>query len=267
MLQDEFKANVARSFGRAAGTYDGVAGLQCKIGQALMEALPLLPSNSVVLDLGAGPGFFARQLAATFAEGRVIALDIAEPMLRRAQLGLEGFAVVGDAEAIPVRDGAVDLIFSNMCIQWCRSAEILFAEIRRVLKPGGRVIFSTFGPKTLKELRQAWAVGDDYDHVLDFSSAQEIERAMTSAGLIWSKKSSWIEQCPYPDVLSLMRELKGLGARNASVNRSRAMTGKGRLAAMIEAYPLSDGGVGDSGVVATFEILGGQLRCAGEGFE
>jgi hypothetical protein len=68
-------------------------------------------------------------------------------------------------------------------------------------------------------------------------------------------------------VLSLMRELKGLGARNASVNRSRAMTGKGRLAAMIEAYPSSDGGVGDSGVVATFEILGGQLRCAGEGFE
>ncbi|MEY4683948.1 MAG: hypothetical protein RLZ25_407 [Pseudomonadota bacterium] len=261
--RDQFKINVARSFGRAALTYDGVAELQRKIGRALINQLPPLAAESVVLDLGAGTGFFARHLAGMFAEARVIALDIAEPMLRQAQSGFGGYSVVGDAEALPFSNESVDLVFSNMCIQWCRSPDRLFAEIRRILKPQGRVIFSTFGPQTLSELRRAWAAGDDYDHVIDFSSAAEIEQAMESAGLIWSDKAYWLERCPYPDVFALMRELKGLGARNASGHRSRGMTGKGRLAAMIAAYPPAESGIGKGGIVATFEMMGGQLRCAG----
>jgi malonyl-CoA O-methyltransferase len=267
MLQDEFKGNVARSFGRAAQTYDGVAELQRKIGRALMGRLTPLSSDAVVLDLGAGTGFFARQLAAMSDGGRVIALDIAEPMLRQAKSGFEGFTVVGDAEAMPIRTGSVDLVFSNMCIQWCQSPERLFAELRRILKPHGTVVFSTFGPRTLDELRRAWAAGDDYDHVIGFRSAAEIERALVSAGLIWSEKAFWLECCPYPDVLALMRELKELGARNASGNRLRTMTGKGRLAAMIAAYPRNDKALEGGGIVATFEVLGGQLRCSGVGFE
>lgn len=265
VLEDEFKASVARSFGRAAGTYDGVAELQRRIGRALMDALPPLPMGSVVLDLGAGTGCFARELDSLFPEGNVMALDIAEPMLRQAKLGFHGGCVVGDAEALPIQNRAVDLVFSNMCIQWCRSPERLFAEIRRILKPNGIVIFSTFGPKTLIELRQAWAAGDRFDHVIDFSSSAQIEAALSSAGLVWSEKKSWLELCPYPDVLTLMRELKGLGARNASVNRSRSMTGKGRLAAMLSAYPLASTELG-AGINATFEILGGRLHCAGEGW-
>lgn len=267
MPQDPFKLNVTRSFARAAATYDDVAGLQRKIGRELMELLPPLSPDAVVLDLGSGTGFFARQLAGVYDSGRVIALDIAEPMLRQAE-EFGGHSVVGDAEAIPLRSGSVDLIFSNMCIQWCRSPETLFAEIRRVLKPQGLVVFSTFGPKTLVELREAWAAGDDYEHVIDFCAADEIERALGVSGLIWSDKASWLERCPYAGVLDLMRGLKKLGARNASGNRSRTMTGKGRLAAMMEAYPrIASGGEGE-GIVATFEILGGQLRCSGGvGFE
>lgn len=266
MYQDQFKVNVARSFARAAATYDGVAGLQRKIGGELMRQVPPLSAGAVILDLGAGTGFFARQLAGICDNGQVIALDIAEPMLRQAGV-FGGLSVVGDAEAIPLQGGSVDLVFSNMCIQWCRSPERLFAEIRRILKPEGRVLFSTFGPQTLEELRQAWAAGDKYEHVIDFSSAGEIERVIVSSGLIWSDKAFWLERCPYSGVLDLMRELKGLGARNASGNRSRAMTGKGRLAAMMEAYPrLTSESEGD-GIVATFEVMGGQLRCSGAGFE
>lgn len=262
MLLDEFKLDVARSFGRAAATYDGVAGLQRKIGCELIGELPPLSEGSVVLDLGAGTGFFARQLAEIYESGQVLALDIAEPMLRHAG-AFGGFNVVGDAESMPVRSGSVDLVFSNMCIQWCRSPERLFSEIRRILKPAGRVVFSTFGPKTLRELREAWSIGDDYDHVIDFRSADEIEAAIVSSGLIWSDKATWLEQCPYADVLSLMRELKNLGARNVSGNRSRAMTGKGRLKAMMDAYPrVASDHEGDA-IVATFDVLGGQLRCSG----
>lgn len=267
MLHDEFKGNVARSFGRAAQTYDDVAELQRKIGHHLMRCLPPLSSQDVILDLGAGTGFFTRHLAAIVPGGRVIALDIAEPMLRQAQLGFGGISVVGDAEAIPFRDGSVDLVFSNMCIQWCRAPEKLFSEIRRILKPQGGVIFSTFGPRTLLELRQAWAVADDYDHVIDFISAQEIERAMTAAGLIWSDRTFWLEHYAYADVLALMRELKGLGARNASGHRSRGMTGKGRLASMVAAYPRTGCASADGGIIATFEVMGGLLRCAGDGLE
>lgn len=267
LLKDEFKVSVARSFGRAAQTYDGVAELQRKIGRSLMRQLPALPPDAVVLDLGAGTGFFACQLAAISGGGRVIALDIAEPMLRQARVSFDGLTVVGDAELIPIRNASVDLVFSNMCIQWCQSPERLFAELRRILKPQGRVVFSTFGPRTLGELRRAWAAGDDYDHVIEFRSAAEIESALESAGLTWSEKVSWLECCSYPDVLALMRELKKLGARNASGNRSRAMTGKGRLAAMIKAYPRNDQAPKEDGIVATFDVLGGQLCCSGVHFE
>ena len=264
VIQDDFKANVARSFGRAAGTYDGVAALQRRIGRALMDQISPMSSRPVVLDLGAGTGFFARQLSSLFGDGNVIALDIAEPMLQQARRDFKGHCIVGDAEAIPFRSATVDLVFSNMCIQWCRSPEQLFAEIRRILRPDGTVIFSTFGPKTLIELRRAWAATDTYDHVIDFKSPADIESALVSAGLIWTEKKAWLECCPYADVKALMRELKELGARNASGNRLPGMTGKGRLAAMLAAYPpiSSDSG---AGISATFEILGGRLRCAGAG--
>lgn len=254
--KDEFKSSVARSFGRAALTYDDAAVLQRRIGTELLDYVhPFIKKTSspVILDLGAGTGFFTRALVEMAPNARVVAVDLAESMVKRASLRHQGGCVVGDAEALPIATGAVDLIFSNMCIQWCRDPVGLCKELERVLKPGGRMIFSTFGPKTLKELRDAWSVSDGFEHVIDFLSEDQLMTVFERAGFVWESRMARVDRCVYPDVFALMRELKDLGARNASVSRSRSMTGRGRIEAMVEAYPSEIEG----GIAASFEILGG----------
>ncbi len=254
--QDEFKSSVARSFGRAALTYDDAAVLQRRIGTELLDYVsPLIKevSSPLILDLGAGTGFFTCALAELAPNARVVAVDLAESMAKRASLRHQGGCVVGDAEALPIASGVVDLIFSNMCIQWCRDPVRLCKELGRVLKPGGKMIFSTFGPKTLKELRDAWSVSDGFDHVIDFLSEERLMAVFEQAGFVWESRMARVDRCIYPDVFALMRELKDLGARNASLSRSRSMTGKGRIEAMIKAYS----GEVEGGIAASYEILGG----------
>lgn len=259
--QDEFKNSVARSFSRAALTYDDAAVLQRRIGAELLDYVrPLIrnASSPLILDLGAGTGFFTRVLVEMAPNACVVALDLSESMARQASLRHQGGCVVGDAEALPIATDAVDLIFSNMCIQWCRDPVELCRELGRVLKPGGRMIFSTFGPKTLRELRHAWSVSDGFEHVIKFLSEEQLMAVFEQAGFVWESRMARVDRCIYQDVFALMRELKDLGARNASVSRSRSMTGKGRIEAMIRAYP----GEIEGGISASFEILGG---CVGLG--
>ena len=96
----------------------------------------------------------------------MIALDLAEGMLREARTPPEAAATLpvesaADAAALPLRDASVDLVFSNLMLQWCQDPDAVFGECRRVLKPGGLLTFTTFGPDTLVELRRAWAAADD----------------------------------------------------------------------------------------------------------
>jgi malonyl-CoA O-methyltransferase len=253
---DSYKLQVARSFARASATYDGVAILQRRVGGELMRWAPDLDAGSVILDLGAGTGFFSSRLLDRYPRSNVFALDIAEPMLRQCVPCHGLHRVLGDAENLPFASGTVDLIFSNMCIQWCRSPDRLFSELKRILKPQGEVIFSTFGTETLKELREAWAISDRYDHVIDFLPLSVLEACVDSAGFIWSDRLARIERNAYPDVLALMRELKLLGARHAGSNRSRTMTGRRKFEAMVEAYPRSSG----EQIQASYELLGGRLK-------
>lgn len=255
---DDYKGTVARSFGRAAQTYDAAAALQQQIGHELLaelRAVDLSGVSPLILDVGAGTGFFSRNLSAMFPSARVVAVDLAEGMMRRAKQHHFGGCIVGDAEAIPIASGKVDLVFSNMCIQWCRSHDQLFGELRRILKPTGRMVFSTFGPKTLSELRQAWAVSDELDHVIQFLTEAHLAEMLGRYGFCWDSRLVRVECREYRDVFSLMRELKDLGARNASARRPKALTGKGRIAAMSEAYPQNGNGL----ITASYEILGGTL--------
>ena len=70
------------------------------------------------------------------------------------------FFLNADAEQLPLRDASVDLVYSNVALQWCNDLEGVFREINRVLRPGGLLMFTTFGPDTLSELRVSWAAAD-----------------------------------------------------------------------------------------------------------
>lgn len=234
------KCWVGRSFGAAAPGYDAVAALQRAVGERLLGRLPETGQEPrLILDVGAGTGHFAAVLARRFPGAFVVALDLAEGMLHRARERLQGHETglcAGDAEALPLRKGSIDLIFSNLAIQWCASPLALFREFRRVLRPDGQLLFSTFGPATLSELRRAFAAADGFSHVNDFASVAELAGALAGAGFPGASLDSEIRSIEYPDVLSLMRGLKDLGAHNMTPGRPRHLTGKGTLRKVVEAY-------------------------------
>lgn len=264
------KRRVRASFDRAAADYDRVAVLQREIGARLLERLDYIRLRpTLAVDVGAGTGHLSKALARRYPDAQIIALDLAPNMLRSARRhagllarlrGRQTF-VCGDAEHLPLTTQSVDLIFSNATLQWCNDLDRVFAEFRRVLKPNGIVLFSTFGPDTLKELRMAWAQADAMQHVGAFIDMHDIGDALLRAGFNDPVMDAEHLTLTYPDVRGLMHELKTLGAHNAAAGRARGLTGKGRLRFMIDAYEtLRRDGV----LPATFEVVYGLAWGPGE---
>ena len=249
---------VVQAFDRASASYDAAAALQERVRNELMGRLAdleLAPAS--ILDLGAGTGHASRALKRRYPEAIVVAVDIAPGMLEKARhqsRWLRRFERVrADAYTLPFRGGSFDLIFSSLMLQWCDDLDAVFAEITRVLKPGGALIFSTFGPDTLLELRESWRASDaPGNHVNHFFDAPSLGSALMHAGL--SEPVLDVDRIVmgYDDVLTLMRELKSIGAHNVTRGRARGLTGRKRLAAMTQAYESLRR---DGKLPATYEVI------------
>ena len=254
---------VRRSFGRAARGYDSAAMLQARVRAELLERLDVVRLEpAAVLDLGAGTGHASLALKRRYRGSQVVALDLSPGMLAEAgrrQTLLRRFRrVSADAAALPLRDSSVDLVFSNLMLQWCNEPDVVFRECRRVLRPGGLLTFTTFGPDTLIELRRAWAAADRHTHVNRFIDMHDLGDALVRAGLAEPVMDVERFTLTYGTVRDLMRDLKAVGARNANAGRPRSLTGKGALARVVAAYDeLRQGGR----LPATYEVVYGQAWC------
>jgi len=236
------KSQARASFEKAADSYDGAAVLQRQTAEEMLERLELVKLQpEVILDIGCGTGEATAALSKRYKKAKVIALDFAHAMLkhtrRRGSSWLKKQACVcADAEQLPLADASVDLIFSNATIQWCNDLERTFAGFLRVLKPGGLIMFSSFGPDTLTELRQAWAAVDGTSHVSPFLDMHDVGDALLRVGFADPVMDVERMTLTYPDVKGLMRDLKQIGAHNVTADRHRGLTGKGRMLAMTQAY-------------------------------
>ena len=232
---------VRRHFGRAATSYERHDALQREVGDALLERLGFyLETPLRVVDVGAGTGRGTALLKQKYPKAEVIALDLALPMLRAAKQHsswLKPFMrVCAEATNLPLADHSVDVLYSNLCFQWVDDLPALFGECMRVLKPGGFMAFSSFGPDTLKELRAAWAEADQQPHVGRFLDMHDVGDAMLNAGLRDPVLDVFRYTLTYSEPRKLLEELQGLGATNADRARARGLTGKGRYRRMLAAY-------------------------------
>jgi malonyl-CoA O-methyltransferase len=254
------KRQLRRAFERAAQTYDASAVLQQEVGRRMLERLALIRLRPrQILDVGAGTGQGSQALLRRYRGARLIALDIALAMLGRvrARCGrLRRPALVcADAEALPIADGRIDLIYSNLTLQWCNDTERTLREFKRVLAPGGLLLFTTLGPDTLSELRQSWADADALPHVNRFLDLHDIGDALLRSGFSDPVMDRENLTLTYPDTRRLMQDLKQIGAQNKIQGRRRGLTGKQRLERFRQAYEAFR--LPDGRLPASYEVLYG----------
>lgn len=231
---------VRRSFDRAAQTYDAAAVLHAEVRENLLQRLQLVALQpGVVLDAGAGTGHASRALKRRYSKARVIALDSSPRMLQaagRQQSWLRPFErVCADAMLLPLRDGSVDLILSNLLLHWC-DPDAVFAEFRRVLRPSGLLSFSAFGPDTLRELRTAWGQVDGHSRVHRFIDMHDLGDALVRNGFAAPVLDVERFTLQYLDVRKAAADLRATGAHNSTAGRPRGLTGRRKFERMQAAY-------------------------------
>lgn len=226
--------HLQRRFDRAASTFDGVDFVHRKTAAGLMDRLgPMLIDAKRILDLGGATGSASRDLGKRFRRSSVIVLDASHEMLRKAGKKRSWFSRVstlrGNAMALPLQTGCVDLVFSNLLLPWIDDLQAMFVEVARTLKKGGLFVFSALGPESLSELREAWASVDEHQHVNPFADMHDIGDGLVQAGLRDPVLDTDFLNVSYRDTKSLFRDLTLLGARNCLSARAKTLTGKGRF--------------------------------------
>ncbi|HCU54615.1 MAG TPA: malonyl-[acyl-carrier protein] O-methyltransferase BioC [Gammaproteobacteria bacterium] len=259
---------VRTAFSRAARTYDDNAVLQREIADRLLARLDFIRHDPQrVLDLGCGTGYLTAKLRHHYPRTELLAIDLARPMVLATRNRLEGAwpwspgrwfrrasAAVADAAQLPFADHSVDLIASNLTLQWC-DPDAVFRECRRILRPGGLFVFTSFGPDTLRELRAAWRAVDPEPHVHDFIDMHDLGDALVRNRFADPVMDVERLTLTYTDVRDLLRDLKGMGAHNAATRRHATLTGKNRFARFREAYePYRQS---DGRLPATYEVVFG----------
>ena len=248
------RQHLRRTFSRAAKHYAQAASLQAEIEDRLLEQLDFLDGRipQRILDLGSGPGRATALLKKRWPKSQILAMDLALPMLQ--QIRTRWFRpihkICADASHLPLADNTVDLVFSNLCLQWVDDLPDALNELRRVMRPGGLLLFTSFGPDTLLELREAYRNCDLDPPLSPFAPIQAIGAALVECGFHQPVLDRDHIPRSYHDVLSLMHELKTIGATDARTNRQRGLSGRQRLQKVSAAYPRNN-----AQIIAGWEII------------
>ncbi|HEX9079942.1 MAG TPA: methyltransferase domain-containing protein [Desulfuromonadaceae bacterium] len=270
------KSRVGRSFHRHAGEYDRFASVQKRVVthlDRLVEAHLERPPRQV-LDIGCGTGAMLAAVAHRYPGAALCGLDLAFNMARQSALRFgeqAGCIVNGDAERLPFRDGAFDLVVSASTFQWVDRLDVGFGECLRVLQEGGLLCVAFFGGRTLWELQECYreAVNSRFgttdgrhDRLHRFRDRDEVRRLISRLGCAEVMVADERELEYHPDVPDLLRSIKAIGAATTGRSVDRGGLGwRGVLADMANIYRtrFTDGGM----IHATYEVVYVVIRKGG----
>jgi malonyl-CoA O-methyltransferase len=252
------RQRIARAFGQAAADYEQHAWLQREVRARLYERLEYFPLQpKVIVDIGCGSGHGSAELKRRYAKATVIGLDLAAGMClqtrKQSRWRRPVHSILADAMQLPLASRSVDLLISNLTLQWLTDLPGFLRVVRRVLKPGGLLLFSSFGPDTLQELRQAWASVGEPARVSEFIDLHIVGDCLVAAGFRDPVLDCDRITATYPAVESLLRDLKNIGAGKARSDRPRQLTSRGKLQAMQQAYVKQHAEAGR--IPATWEVV------------
>lgn len=224
------KAEICNVFNTHAADYAQAAVVQHEIGERLFERLHYLKIKPrYVLDIGCGPGVFSKKLKKHYPEAQIIGVDVAFAMLNQAKSN-QGWRrkwglVNADMTALPFPAGLFDVVFANQVIHWVNPLSAVISELNRVMAPGGCLMFSTLGPDTFCEIRNAFATVDRHAHVNDYPDMHDVGDGLLKAYFLDPVVDMEMLTAHYASLPNLLQALKTLG-RNIHPARHRGLTGK-----------------------------------------
>lgn len=244
------KQRVRASFDRASLTYDDAATVQRQVCTRLCEALTVACAPERILDAGCGTGYGARLLRARWPAGSITGVDFAPAMLEIARHTTDA-CLSADIEELPFPDHSFDLWWSSLAIQWCDTDKV-FREAARVLEPGGQLALSTLGLETFAELRAAFSGVDQHRHTLPFATPEVVGAALERAGFSHVRVLRERHAVFYPDLKSLLRSVKDIGAHTVGEGARAGMLGRGAWQQVEAAYEVYRT---PQGLPASYDVL------------
>ena len=228
-----------------------------------LQYIRLAPQR--VVDVGCGAGSGVARLSAAYPSAHVTGLDLSEGMLRQRATGLRarlprwlggGSAplVVGDAARLPIADAAVDLVFSNLMLHWHPEPHTVFPEWKRVLRVDGLLLFSCFGPDTLKELRLACRTALPSARPMPFIDMHDFGDMMVASGFANPVMDAEVLTLTYPSPRDLLREVRALGG-NPRDDRVPGLPSGQQARSLLDALGARRGD--DGRIRLTFEVAYG----------
>lgn len=254
----EARRRLRAGFSRAARTYDAAAVLERKVGDQLIERLDVVKLvPKAILDVGCGTGYCTRLLAKRYRRAQVIGVDLAHTMTARARHAAGWFSrsrfVNAAAEQLPFADASFDMLVSNLMLHWSDPSTV-FAELSRLVRPGGLLVFTSYGPDTLQELRQARGF-DQTSSRAAFIDMHDIGDSLVRAGFADPVMDVERYVLTYPNVRAILRDLKARGDQGAYTgNIARGLGGRAHLERFESAYQAMSQ---DGRLPVTYEVVYG----------
>jgi len=267
------RSRLRRAFDRAAPRFDSAATLYREIADRMIERLSIIRLNAtVILDAGSATGYATKLLRKRFARSFVVELDHSAAMLRQRAnrrrtfvrwSGLQRSSVCADFQRMPLASSSVDLVWSNLALHWADEIPAVFAEAHRVLRPGGLMMFSMFGPDTLKELRSTFRDNDSQINdsringfrVNQFADMHDVGDVLVKSGYADPVMDMENLTLTYTNVAALLHDLKAQGSSSTEELAHKGLAARNTYAQVVaryEAFRSADGRV-----PATFEIVYG----------
>ena len=271
---DKLKINLQRlraDFSHAADSYDAAAIAQHTICDRTLERLDSLKLQpNTILDIGTGTGRSLIGLQSKFPKSVIVANDIALQMLNMCNqntgINQNCYFVCDQAQQLPFADNSVELIFSTSTFQWCTDLNQVLFECNRVLCTDGILIFSTFGPDTLIELRNSWIQVDEFEHVHEFLDMHHIGDMMLANHFKDPVVDMEVITIQYQELRQLLQDLKDTGSRGKFDRKiaktSDGLMGKKKYKRLVQAYEKFRTQNGT--LPASYEVIYGYAQKSGQ---
>lgn len=245
--------------------------IQREIASRMLERLELIRLDPKhILDAGCGRGADLTALQKKYSAAHIIGIDVAQPLLQQALTttsrhwfsswlskknnAVNDHFINGDFGCLPLPDLSVDLVWSNLALHWHPEPDQVFNEWRRVLRTNGLLMFSCFGPDSLKELRHAFAGLDQTPHTLPFIDMHDFGDMLINAGFATPVMDMEIITLTYTSVEQLLAEVRSLGGNPLRTRRPGLM---GKMAWKKMCAALDQQRTEDGRIPLTLEVIYG----------